>query len=63
MGRSIKLLKLSIKNAKIAIATVNSIKNFFLYKIFLEFKKYMLFIFKYKNSTSLNEISPSFKKE
>jgi hypothetical protein len=62
MGWPIKLLKLSTSIVNNAIPPVNSIINFFLYKIFLELKKYILFIFKYKNNTSLNEILSSFQK-
>jgi len=35
-------------------------KNFFIYKIFLESKKYIRLIFKYKKNLSLNEFSSSF---
>jgi hypothetical protein len=40
----------------------NPVKNFFIFKIFFEFKKYILIIFRYKKNTTLNEFSSSFGK-
>jgi len=63
MGRPTIPLKLVISTVKGAIPPSNPTKYFFIYKIFLEFKKYIRLIFKYRKYTSLNEFSSSFQKE
>lgn len=62
MGRPITLFKLLISIIKSAITSFRSSKKIYIYKIFLESKKFIRLISECKNSAAINEFSSDFGK-